>query len=67
VINAGDQWAWITEGDGMWTKSKIYRMQLPNESTRLVSFSLRGVFGLRFDPVIDALMAPAANDEECII
>jgi hypothetical protein len=64
VINADDRWAWITEDDGMWAKWKIMPSVAPDERTRLVSLSFSDILRQRFDPVVDALMPPGANDED---
>jgi hypothetical protein len=64
VINADDRWAWITEDDGMWAKWTMMPGVAPDERTRLVSLSFSDILGQRFDPVVDALMPPGANDED---
>jgi hypothetical protein len=64
VINFNDRWAWITEDDGMWAKWKIMPSVSSDERTRLVSLSFSDILNQRFDPVVDGLMPPGANDED---
>jgi hypothetical protein len=64
VINANDRWTWITEDDGMWAKWKVMPSIASTERTRLVSLSFSDILAQRFDPVVDALMPPGANDED---
>jgi len=64
VIVADDRWAWITEDDGMWAKWAIMEDVAPGERTRLVSLTFSDILAQRFDPVVQALMPPGANDED---
>jgi hypothetical protein len=64
VIKGDDRWAWITEDDGMWAKWTMMPSVASDERTRLVSLSFSDILGQRFDPVVDALMPPGANDED---
>jgi hypothetical protein len=64
VIQADDRWAWITEDDGMWAKWVAMENVAPGERTRLVSLSFDDILAQKFDPVVQALMPPGANDED---
>jgi hypothetical protein len=64
VIVPDDRWAWITEDDGMWAKWTIMPTVAPDERTRLVSLSFSDILNQRFDPVVQELMPPGANDED---
>jgi len=64
VIVADDRWAWITEDDGMWAKWTIMPTVAAEERTRLVSLSFSDILNQRFDPVVQELMPPGANDED---
>ncbi len=64
VIAADDRWSWITEPDGMWEKWIAMPSIAADERTRLVSLSFSDILNQRFGPVVDALLAPGANDED---
>ncbi len=64
VTVAKDRWDWITEDDGMWAKWVMMPSVDADERTRLVSLSFSDILAQRFDPVVDALMPPGANDED---
>jgi hypothetical protein len=64
VIRADDRWAWITEDDGMWAKWVVMESVATGERTRLVSLTFSDILAQKFDPVVQALMPPGANDED---
>jgi hypothetical protein len=64
VTVADDRWAWITEENGMWAKWVIMPSVASEEHSRLSSLSFSDILSQRFDPVVQELLPPGANDED---